>query len=75
MKNLSYEAKGIIELTNPDEFRELEQSQKMNGHAFESDFQLQTSSDGRVWINIRGICFLRFKPSTDSYRIEEEVKD
>jgi hypothetical protein len=63
MKDYDYQAKGTIELCNPDSFPELTTTQKMNGHAFEDDFQLQTSSDGRVWINVRGVCLLRFKPS------------
>lgn len=27
------------------------------------DFGLQTASDGRIWINIEGIVWIRFRPS------------
>ncbi len=35
----------------------------------EKNFELLIAPDGRVWININGVCFLRFKPQ------EEEPKD
>lgn len=31
--------------------------------SFEGDLGVQIAEDGRVWINIDGVCFLRFKPT------------
>ena len=37
-----------------------------NGRTYiEGDFSVQVAEDGRVWVNVDGVAFLRFKPKVD----------
>ncbi len=71
-----------MNVTNPglqdrvEKFRELKETHqtglitKENDFVFpiEGDFGMQVAKDGRVWICINGIAFLRFKPAGLSLR-------
>ncbi len=39
------------------------------------DFGIQIAPDGRVWICINGISFLRFKPNRIQLKSNEEIND
>ena len=39
----------------------------------EGDLGIQVAKDGRVWVCINGIAFLRFKPTTSSIKIKQGV--
>lgn len=48
------------------------------GSHIEGDFGVQIASDGRVWICIDGLAFIRFSPYSDyerKKRLEEAVKE
>lgn len=52
---------GAISIENlPEEFG---LSFGPNGKTYmEGDFSIQIAEDGRIWVNVDGIAFLRFKP-------------
>jgi hypothetical protein len=52
---------GYITVENvPDELR------RGVGMALHGDLGIQIAEDGRIWVCINGIAFLRFKPSSNS---------
>lgn len=64
--------KGTISIENlPDELR-------VPGYmphilpSMEGDLGIQIASDGRVWVCINGIAFLRFKPNTPNLKRQPE---
>ena len=52
---------GLISLENADSFP-LRNWQDMKSTYIKGDFGIQIAKDGRVWICIDGIAFLRFSP-------------
>ena len=52
---------GLISLENADSFP-LADWQKMESTYMEGDLGIQIAKDGRVWVCINGIAFLRFRP-------------
>jgi len=48
--------RGYISLENPEIIR------KMLDNSHIGDFGLQIAKDGRVWVCINGVAFIRFKP-------------
>ncbi len=59
---------GIISIENmPDEL-------ECDPGYIDGDFEVLTAEDGRVWININGTCFLRFKPEQYSGLCEKVPK-
>ena len=55
--------KGTISIENtPDELR-IPGYMPHLLNSMEGDFGLQVAKDGRVWVCINGVAFIRFKPS------------
>lgn len=53
--------KGVISIENlPEEFGL--RSTPMGTPHMEGAFGIQIAEDGRIWVNVDGVAFLRFKP-------------
>lgn len=63
-----FHQQGIISIENiPDELVGLVKRLQMLG-----DFGVQVAADGRVWICINGIAFIRFSPHANGRMSKEE---
>lgn len=51
--------RGILSIENLDQINNL----RIRGLLMDCDVGLQTHFDGRIWICVDGIAFLRFKPN------------
>ena len=60
--------KGIISLENVP-------GGLMQEGYIEGDFGIQVAWDGRVWVCINGIAFLRFKPKISPYALPRQAYD
>lgn len=38
------------------------------------DVQLSTEKDGRIWLNVDGICFIRFRPTESAAATHDRLK-
>ena len=44
-------------------------------HWMDGDFGIRIASDGRVWVCINGVAFIRFKPTPHLVQLERKGKE
>lgn len=66
--------KGAISLENiPEEFYHSFVRGDYGSHMMRGDFGVQIAEDGRVWVCINGLAFLRFSPHPDGKMSKEDT--